>query len=128
MERKHKNFFSKIYKIKSNIFDEIIEIVKENSEENSEERICIGYDDEGNGIMMKDEYDPIIYHITSIGCKVEDDDVRITLYCNEDDPSAIDWDFEDCADIDAMLRIYDAVYYHFDELDEDEDEDDNKED
>ena len=76
--------------------------------------------------MMKDEYDPIIYHITSIGCKVEDDDVRITLYCNEDDPSAIDWDFEYCADIDAMLRIYDAVYYHFDELDEDED--DNKED
>jgi hypothetical protein len=126
VERKYKNFFSKISKIKSNIFDEIIEIVKENVKENSEERICIGYDDEGNGIMMKDEYDPIIYHITSIGCKVEDDDVRITLYCNEDDPSAIDWDFEDCADIDAMLRIYDAVYYHFDELDEDED--DNKED
>ncbi|MBO7189214.1 MAG: hypothetical protein J6V55_01355 [Alistipes sp.] len=128
MERKYKNFFSKISKIKSNIFDEIIEIVKENVKENSEERICIGYDVEGRGIMMKDEEDPIIYHITSIGCKVEDDDVRITLYCNEDYPSAIDWDFEDCGDIDAMLRIYDAVYYHFDELDEDEDEDDNKED
>ena len=105
-------------------FDEIKEIVKENVKENSEERICRGYDDEGYGIMMKDEYDPTIYHITSIGCKVEGDDVKITLYCNEDDPSAIDLDFEDCgADIDAILRVYDVVYYHFDELYEDDNED-----
>ena len=122
MERQYKDFNSKIYEIKSNIFDEIIEIVKENVKENSEERICIGYDDEGNVIMMKDEFDPIIYHITSIGCKVEGDDAKITLYCNEDDPSAIDWDIEDCADIDAMLRIYNTVYYHFYEMDEDEDD------
>lgn len=122
MKRKRKDFLSKIQKLQSNIFDEIIEIVKENVKENSEERICIGYDDEGNGIMMKDEYDPIIYHITSIGCKVDGDDVKITLYCNEDDPSAIDWDLEDCADIDAMRCIYGVVYYHFDEMDEDEDD------
>ena len=123
MERKRKDFLYKIQKLQSNIFDEIIEIVKENVKENSEERICIGYDDEGNGIMMKDEYDPIIYHITSIGCKVDGDDVKITLYCNEDDPSAIDWDLEDCADIDAMRCIYGVVYYHFDELYEDDNED-----
>ena len=122
MERKRKDFLSKIQKLQSNIFDEIIEIVKENVKENSEERICIGYDDEGNGIMMKDEYDPIIYHITSIGCKVDGDDVKITLYCNEDDPSAIDWDLEDCADIDAMRCIYGVVYYHFYEMDEDDEE------
>lgn len=122
MERKRKDFLYKIQKLQSNIFDEIIEIVKENVKENSEERICIGYYDEGNGIMMKDEYDPIIYHITSIGCKVDGDDVKITLYCNEDDPSAIDWDLEDCADIDAMRCIYGVVYYHFYEMDEDDEE------
>ena len=113
MERQYKDFYSQINEIFFKIHDEIIEIVKENVKENDEERICIGYDGDGNGLMMKDEYDPIIYHITSIGCKVEGDDVEITLYCNEDDPSAINWDLEDCNDTDTMCRIYDVVFGHF---------------
>ena len=62
--------------------------------------------------MMKDEYDPIIYHITSIGCKVEGDDVKITLYDgDEDDAPTID--LKDCNDTEAMLRIYNDIYYQY---------------
>lgn len=114
-KRKQKDFSGKISAIRSKCLDEMIEIVKENLGENGEERIVRGYDCEGNGIMMKDSDDPIIYHITSIGCKVEDGEVTITLYCNEDHRSAINWDIEDCEDINAFTEVYNTLYWHFNE-------------
>ena len=53
MERDYRYFRLKYSELRRKCRDEIYEIVKENVEENGEERIDIGYDDEGNGILMK---------------------------------------------------------------------------
>ena len=92
MKREYKNILSKL-EIREMCIDEIFEIVKENVKDEDEVRI-----DSDFGISLKDACDPIIYDITSIGCKVEDREVAITLYCNEGRKSAIDWDIEDCDD------------------------------
>ena len=71
MEREYKDLSSKLSEIHKMCNNEIEEIFKEHLKENDEVRICMGYDDEGNGFMMKDTYNPIIYHITSIGGKMD---------------------------------------------------------
>ena len=125
MERDYRYFRLKYSELRRKCRDEIYEIVKENVGENGEERIDIGYDDEGNGIQMKVMCDPIINHITSIGCKREGGDVEVMLYCNEDYPSAMELELDECNDVDAVIRVYNAVYEHFYEGSEDDDDDDD---
>ena len=50
----------------------------------------------------------------------------ITLYCNEGGERAIDWDLYECDDVQALLQVYDVVYGHF--YDNDEDWSDDEED
>jgi hypothetical protein len=127
MEREYNDFSSKFYKIRSEFdserfkiyqmcYNEIVEIIKENVMGNDEERICL--DDDSIGIMKKDSDECVIdYYITSIGCKVESDVVKITLYCNEGEPDEFDWELDDCDDIEILIQVYDIVYDYFDSED-----------
>ena len=114
-------------KIWSDCRDEIEELFNENVENNGEVRINLAdlWEDEYANIRMVDPYDDCFEYITSIGCKVEGDDVYVTLYFNEDEEyfrrSSFDWDLEDCDDTEALIRVYDAVHAYF-EVGDDSDE------
>lgn len=134
--RKYIDFSDKEREIWRNCYNEIEQIFKENVKENDEVRINLAdlWEEEYAHIRMADPYEDYFEFITSIGCKVEGDDVNITLYFNEDEDyyrrSSFDWDLDSCEDTEALVRVYDAVHDYFVENEdcEDEDEDDNKED
>ena len=118
--REYIDFSEKTREIWSECYDEIKKIFKENLKENSEVRIDLAdlWDwKEDSCIRMADPYDDLFEYITSIGCKVEGDDVNITLYCNEDEDyyrrSSFDCDLENCDDTEALIRVYDAVHEYF---------------
>ena len=116
--REYINFRSKMREIWSDCYDEIEKIFKENVKENDEVRIDLtNFASEYYGIRMADPYDNCFEYITSIGCKVEGDDVNITLYFNEDEDyyqrPSFDCDLEDCDDTEALIRVYDVVHDYF---------------
>ena len=118
--REYIDFSEKTREIWSDCYDEIKKIFKENLKENSEVRIDLAdlWDrEEDSYIRMADPYDDLFECITSIGCKVEGDDVNITLYCNEDEDyyrrRSFDCDLENCDDTEALIRVYDAVHEYF---------------
>ncbi len=80
---------------------------------------------ENSHIRMADPYEDYFEFITSIGCKVEGDDVNITLYFNEDEEyyqrRSFDLDLEDCDDTEALIRVYNVVHDYF-EVGDDSDE------
>ncbi len=127
MERDYNDFSSKFHKIRCEFeserfkiyqtcYNEIVEIIKENAMGEDEERICL--DDDSIGIMKKDSDELVIdYYITSIGCKVEGDNVEITLYCNEGEPDEFEEELDDCDDIEILIQVYDIVYDYFDSED-----------
>ena len=126
--REYINFSSKMREIWSDCYDEIEKIFKENVKENGEVRIDLAdlwEEYENPHIRMADPYEDYFEFITSIGCKVEGDDVNITLYFNEDEDyyqrRSFDWDLEDCDDTEALIRVYNAVHYYF-EVGDDSDE------
>jgi hypothetical protein len=112
----------------SDCYDEIEKIFKENVKENGEVRIDLAdlwEEDENPHIRMADPYEDYFEFITSIGCKVEGDDVNITLYFNEDEEyyrrRSFDWELEDCDDTEALIKVYDVVHDYF-EVGDDSDE------
>ena len=118
--REYIDFSEKTREIWSDCYDEIKKIFKENLKENSEVRIDLAdlWDrEEDSYIRMADSYDDLFECITSIGCKVEGDDVNITLYCNEDEDyyrrRSFDCDLENCDDTEALIRVYEAVHEYF---------------
>ena len=115
--REYIEFRSKMLEIWKSCKNEIEKIFKENVKENGEVRINLA-DLWGENIRMADPYEDYFEFITSIGCKVEGDDVNITLYFNEEDyyqrPS-FDWELEDCDDTEALIGVYNAVYHYFEE-------------
>ena len=117
--REYINFRSKMREIWSDCYDEIEKIFKENVKENGEVRIDLAdlWGEEYSCIRMADPYEDYFEFITSIGCKVEGDDVNITLYFNEDEEyyqrRSFDWDLEDCDDTEALIRVYDVVHDYF---------------
>ena len=118
--REHIDFSEKTRKIWSDCYDEIEKIFKENVKENSEVRIDLAdLWEENSYIRMADSYEDYFEFITSIGCKVEGDDVNITLYFNEDEDyyqrHSFDCDLEDCDDTEALIQVYNAVYNYFEE-------------
>ena len=126
--REYINFSKKTREIWSDCYDEIEKIIKENVKENGEVRIDLAdlwEGDENPHIRMADQYEDYFEFITSIGCKVEGDDVNITLYFNEDEEyyqrSSFDWELENCDDIEALIRVYDVVHDYF-EVGDDSDE------
>lgn len=126
--REYINFSSKMREIWSDCYDEIEKIFKENVKENGEVRIDLAdlwEEYENPHIRMADPYEDYFEFITSIGCKVEGDDVNITLYFNEDEDyyqrRSFDWNLEDCDDTEALIRVYNAVHYYF-EVGDDSDE------
>ena len=126
--REYINFSKKTREIWSDCYDEIEKIFKENVKENSEIRIDLAdlwEEDENPHIRMADPYEDYFEFITSIGCKVEGDDVNITLYFNEDEDyyqrRSFDCDLEDCDDIEALICVYDVVHDYF-EVGDDSDE------
>ena len=125
--REYIDFGSKMLEIWRNCKNEIVEIFKENVKENGEVRIDLAdlWGEDDSYIRMADPYEDYFEFITSIGCKVEGDDVNITLYFNEDEEyyrrRSFDWDLEECDDTEALIRVYDAVHYYF-EVGDDSDE------
>ena len=126
--REYIDFSKKTREIWSDCYDEIEKIFKENVKENGEVRIDLAdlwEEYENPHIRMADPYEDYFEFITSIGCKVEGDDVNITLYFNEDEEyyrrRSFDWDLEECDDTEALIRVYDAVHYYF-EVGDDSDE------
>ena len=124
--REYIDFSKKTREIWSDCYDEIEKIFKENVKENGEVRIDLAdLWGENSYIRMADSYEDYFEFITSIGCKVEGDDVNITLYFNEDEEyyrrRSFDWDLEECDDTEALIRVYDAVHYYF-EVGDDSDE------
>jgi hypothetical protein len=125
--RKYIDFRVKECKIWRNCYNEIEQIFKENVKENDEVRIDLAdlWEQEYAHIRMADPYEDYFEFITSIGCKVEGDDVNITLYFNEDEDyyqrHSFDCDLEDCDDIEALIRVYDVVHDYF-EVGDDSDE------
>ena len=117
--REYINFRSKMREIWSDCYDEIEKIFKENVKENGEVRIDLAdlWGEDDSYIRMADSYEDYFEFITSIGCKVEGDDVNITLYFNEDEEyyqrRSFDWDLEDCDDTEALIRVYDVVHDYF---------------
>ena len=124
--REYIDFSGKMRKIWRDCYDEIEKIFKENVKENSEVRIDLAdLWGENSYIRMADSYEDYFEFITSIGCKVEGDDVNITLYFNEDEDyyqrRSFDCDLEDCDDIEALICVYDVVHDYF-EVGDDSDE------
>ena len=125
--REYIDFGSKMLEIWRNCKNEIVEIFKENVKENGEVRINLAdlWGEDDSYIRMADPYEDYFEFITSIGCKVEGDDVNITLYFNEDEEyyqrPSFDWDLEDCDDTEALIRVYDVVHDYF-EVGDDSDE------
>lgn len=118
--REYIDFSGKMRKIWRDCYDEIEKIFKENVKENEEVRIDLAdLWGEDSHIRMADSYEDYFEFITSIGCKVEGDEVNITLYFNEDEDyyrrSSFDSDLEDCDDTEALVRVYDAVHQYFEE-------------
>ena len=118
--REYINFNSKMLEIWESCKNEIEEIFKENVKENSELRIDLtNFASEYYGIRMTDPNDNCFEYITSIGCKVEDNNVNITLYFNEPEEEyrrdSFEWDLEDCDDTEALIGVYDAVHNYFEE-------------
>ena len=118
--REYINFNSKMLEIGESCKNEIKEIFKENVKENSELRIDLtNFASEYYGIRMADPYDDCFEYITSIGCKVEGNNVNITLYFNEPEEEyrrdSFEWDLEDSDDTEALIGIYDAVHNYFEE-------------
>ena len=125
--RKYIDFSVKEREIWRNCYNEIEQIFKENVKENDEVRINLAdlWEEEYAHIRMADPYEDYFEFITSIGCKVEGDDVNITLYFNEDEDyyqrRSFDCDLEDCDDIEALICVYDVVHDYF-EVGDDSDE------
>ena len=125
--REYIDFSSKMLEIWRNCKNEIVEIFKENVKENGEVRINLAdlWGEDDSYIRMADPYEDYFEFITSIGCKVEGDDVNITLYFNEDEEyyrrRSFDWELEDCDDTEALIKVYDVVHDYFD-YNEDSDE------
>ena len=125
--RKYIDFSVKEREIWRNCYNEIEQIFKENVKENDEVRINLAdlWEEEYAYIRMADSYEDYFEFITSIGCKVEGDDVNITLYFNEDEDyyqrRSFDCDLEDCDDIEALICVYDVVHDYF-EVGDDSDE------
>lgn len=124
--REYINFNSKMLEIWESCKNEIEEIFKENVKENSELRIDLtNFASEYYGIRMADPDDDCFEYITSIGCKVEGNNVNITLYFNEPEEEyrrdSFEWDLEDCDDTEALIGVYDAVHNYF-EVGNDSDE------
>ena len=119
--REYIDFSKKNREIWSDCYDEIEKIFKENVKENGEVRIDLAdlWEEENSYIRMADPYEDYFEFITSIGCKVEGDDVNITLYFNEDEEyyqrPSFDWDLEDCDDTEALIKVYDVVHDYFEE-------------
>ena len=116
--REYINFSSKMLEIWSDCYDEIEKIFKENVKENDEVRIDLtNFASEYYGIRMTDPNDNCFEYITSIGCKVEDNNVNITLYFNEPEEEyrrhSFEWELEECDDTEALIRVYDAVRNYF---------------
>ena len=116
--REYIDFSKKTREIWSDCYDEIEKIFKENVKENGEVRIDLAdLWGENSYIRMADTYEDYFEFITSIGCKVEGDDVNITLYFNEDEDyyqrRSFDWELEDCDDTEALIRVYYAVHNYF---------------
>ena len=127
--REYIDFSSKMREIRRNCKNEIEEIFKENVKENSEIRIDLAdLWGENSYIRMADPYEDYLGFITSIGCKVEGDDVNITLYLNEDEEyygrRSFDWELDDCDDTEALIKVYVFVHDYFDyfEVGDDSDE------
>ena len=118
--REYIDFSEKMCKIWRDCYDEIEKIFKENVKENDEVRINLAdlWGEDGH-IRMADSYEDYFEFITSIGCKVEGDEVNITLYFNEDEDyyqrSSFDSDLEDCDDTEALVRVYCVVHEYFEE-------------
>lgn len=124
--REYIDFSEKTREIWSDCYDEIEKIFKENVKENGEVRIDLAdLWGENSYIRMADSYEDYFEFITSIGCKVEGDNVNITLYFNEDEDyyqrPSFDWELDDCDDTEALIRVYDAVHDYF-EVGDDSDE------
>ena len=124
--REYIDFSEKTREIWSDCYDEIEKIFKENVKENGELRIDLAdLWGENSYIRMADTYEDYFEFITSIGCKVEGDDVNITLYFNEDEKyyqrPSFDCDLEECDDTEALIRVYDVVHDYF-EVGDDSDE------
>ena len=116
--REYIDFSSKMLEIWSDCYDEIEKIFKENVKENGEVRICLtDFNSEYYGVRMADSYEDCFEFITSIGCKVEGDNVNITLYFNEDEEmyrrTSFDCDLEECDDTEALIGVYEAVHNYF---------------
>ena len=125
--REYIDFSEKTREIWSDCYDEIEKIFKENVKENGEVRIDLAdlWGEEYSYIRMADPFEDYFEFITSIGCKVEGDDVNITLYFNEDEKyyqrPSFDCDLEECDDTEALIRVYDVVHDYF-EVGDDSDE------
>ena len=111
-----KNFEYKVSDFRSKCMSEIEQLFKESVENGGEERICIDNGD-GSAIRMADPYDDYFDYITSIGCKVEDNNVKVTIYLNEDEDyyrrHSFDTELDSCEDVDAIIKLYRVVFFHF---------------
>ena len=121
--REYIDFSSKMLEIWSDCYNEIEKIFKENVKENGEVRICLtDFNSEYYGVRMADSYEDCFEFITSIACKVEGNNVSITLYFNEDEEmyrrTSFDCDLEDCDDTEALIGVYEAVHNYFEYVSE----------